>query len=244
MDTPSHAPANDGSQPSLKQRWLSCTPEAPTNAPATNGGLATGVHIARDAEAKNLNPSSQDSGVNCASPSSGATSTAPAEEEAPVFWSNSGTATRHNRSFSTVSYHPLSSERPTPIVLEDRSDEAHDAAQGCWAASVTIDDYTIVSGSGPMGAYVVWHCAVRTLKGGELEFRKRYSEFAQLRTDLVKSFPHAEKMIPPLPRKSVVSRFRPWFLKKRKEGLAHFMNCVVLNSEFATSPVVKEFIFS
>lgn len=51
----------------------------------------------------------------------------------------------------------------------------------------------------------------------------RYSEFDQLRADLVRAFPHAEAMIPQLPRKSVVSRFRPKFLEQRKAGLSHFL---------------------
>jgi hypothetical protein len=42
----------------------------------------------------------------------------------------------------------------------------------------------------------------------------------------VKSFPHAEGSIPQLPRKSVVSRFRPRFLEKRKDGLNHFIKYV------------------
>jgi hypothetical protein len=90
----------------------------------------------------------------------------------------------------------------------------------------------------------------------------RYSEFDQLRSDLVRSFPHAEAMIPQLPRKSVVSRFRPKFLEQRKNGLSHFLKYVaslptnvhvlltrvssfiLLNPEFAASPILKEFIFS
>lgn len=72
----------------------------------------------------------------------------------------------------------------------------------------------------------------------------RYSEFDQLRADLVRSFPHAEAMIPQLPRKSIVSRFRPWFLEQRQAGLAHFLNCILLNPEFAASPILKDFIFS
>lgn len=54
-------------------------------------------------------------------------------------------------------------------------------------------------------------------------FTYRYSEFDQLRTNLVRSFPHAEAMIPQLPRKSVVSRFRPKFLEQRQRGLSHFL---------------------
>lgn len=77
-----------------------------------------------------------------------------------------------------------------------------------------------------------------------MEIRKRYSEFDHLRDNLVKAFPHAERMIPKLPRKSTVSRFRPKFLDQRKTGLGHFLNCILLNPEFAATPMVKEFVFS
>ena len=59
----------------------------------------------------------------------------------------------------------------------------------------------------------------------------RYSEFDKLRMNLVRSFPHAEAMIPQLPRKSVVSRFRPEFLEKRKAGLSHFLKYVQISDE-------------
>jgi hypothetical protein len=160
--------------------------------------------------------------------------------DAPPFWSSN----RHGRSISTASYHSINLQRPSPILLEDRSEEAHEASQGCWARSVTVDDFVVVSGELGVGAYVVWHCTVKTLKGGDMQIRKRYSEFDQLRLNLVRSFPHAEAMIPKLPRKSVVSRFRPKFLQQRKEGLGTFMNCILLNPEFAASPVLKDFIFS
>ncbi|KAF2766888.1 Phox-like protein, partial [Teratosphaeria nubilosa] len=121
--------------------------------------------------------------------------------------------------------------------------------RGCWAAGVTVDSYTIIEGSGSphhsnMAAYVIWHITVRTLKGVDIRLNKRYSEIDQLRVDLVKGFPHAEGMLPKLPRKSLVSRFRPRFLEQRRVGLGHFLNCVVLNMEFAASPMVKEFIFA
>lgn len=56
----------------------------------------------------------------------------------------------------------------------------------------------------------------------------RYSEFDRLREDLVRAFRHAEAMIPELPRKSVVSRFRPKFLDQRRDGLSHFLKYVSL----------------
>ena len=138
----------------------------------------------------------------------------------------------------------MKQHRPAPILLEDHSEESHEQTQACWAQSVTVDDYILVTGATGIGAYVVWHCTVRTLAGGDMAVRKRYSEFDRLRTDLVRSFPHAEAMIPPLPRKSVVSRFRPDFLAQRKAGLEHFVNCILLNPEFAASPVLKDFVFT
>lgn len=47
-------------------------------------------------------------------------------------------------------------------------------AQSCWAESASVDEYVVVSGVTGVGAYVVWHCTVKTLKGGDLEIRKRY----------------------------------------------------------------------
>jgi len=157
---------------------------------------------------------------------------------APPFW------TRHDRSVSAVSYHSVLQGRPAPIQLEDHSEEQDELSQGCWAQSVTVDDYTIISGPSGIGAYVVWLCTVSTLKGGHMTINKRYSEFDRLHEILVKSFPHAAASIPELPRKSIVSRFRPRFLEKRKDGLNHFINCILLNPEFAASPILKDFIFS
>ncbi|KAI9687354.1 MAG: PX domain-containing protein ypt35 [Bathelium mastoideum] len=73
---------------------------------------------------------------------------------------------------------------------------------------------------------------------------KRYSEFDDFRQKLVKTFPHAEAAMPPLPPKSVVSKFRLQFLEKRKAGLSYFLHCILLNPEFSGAPVVKEFLFS
>ncbi|GAB7332557.1 hypothetical protein MBLNU13_g04337t2 [Cladosporium sp. NU13] len=142
------------------------------------------------------------------------------QTEPPAFWN-----TRHSR---TASYHSISHLGPGTIQLVDHSEEQHEQSQGCWARSVTVDDYTVVSGSSGLGAYVVWSLTVSTLKGGDMSIRKRYSEFDHLRENLVKAFPHAEGSIPQLPRKSVVSRFRPRFLEQRKNGLSHFIRSAVV----------------
>ncbi|KAF2187625.1 Phox-like protein [Zopfia rhizophila CBS 207.26] len=168
----------------------------------------------------------------------------------PPYWH------RHGRNDSTLSSTDNVS-RPQPIRLEDHTDEGSEQCKALWARHVTIDDYVIVSGSAPgLGAYVVWNCTVETLDGGPMKIMKRYSEFDELRQKLVETFPHAEGAMPPLPPKSVISRFRPRFLERRKAGLSYFLqyvptqhlmtifSCVLLNPEFAGSPVLKEFLFS
>lgn len=84
---------------------------------------------------------------------------------APAFWS-----TRHARS---TSYHSIAHVGPGPIQLVDHSEDQHEQSQACWARSVTVDDYTVVSGTSGIGAYVVWHCTVSTLEGGKMNIRKR-----------------------------------------------------------------------
>lgn len=54
--------------------------------------------------------------------------------------------------------------RPTPIGLEDHTDESSEQCKALWAKGVTIDDYVVVSGTAPgLGAYVVYNCTVETL---------------------------------------------------------------------------------
>ncbi|KAJ4992074.1 px domain-containing protein [Stagonosporopsis vannaccii] len=160
----------------------------------------------------------------------------------PPYWQ------RHERNGSRLSSY--TSDAGARIVLEDHTDEGSEQCKVLWAKHVTIDDYVVVSGTAPglgaysPGQYVVWNCTVETLDGGPMKIRKRYSEFEDLHRKLIKTFPHAVGSMPQFPPKSVVSRFRPRFLERRKQGLSYFLNCVLLNPEFAGSPVLKEFLFS
>ncbi|EXJ88316.1 hypothetical protein A1O1_05246 [Capronia coronata CBS 617.96] len=138
-----------------------------------------------------------------------------------------------------------SPDRPPPIILEDHTESRAASRAALWAKSITIDDYVIVHGSPPgIGAYVVWNCKVQTLDGGPMTIRKRYSEFAELRSRLIRAFPQSTKTsLPPLPPKSAIYKFQPKFLERRREGLAYFLSCVMLNPEYAGSTIVKDFIF-
>ena len=251
-------------------------PQQQCAAPLPNGPEEEALHL------DHPNPASTQPPMQTSADAAAASTHADCQSAPPVFWT-----TRHLR---TASYHSISHLGPGTIQLEDHSEEQHEQSQGCWARSVTVDDYTVVSGPSGIGSFVTWHLTVSTLKGGDMSIRKRYvlllllfssrlisyhvhtirtfsmsyasvdgpstclalishsctldavatkqfgsdvadiisrySEFDRLRENLVRSFPHAEGSIPQLPRKSVVSRFRPRFLEQRKNGLSHFIKYV------------------
>ncbi|KAJ5765364.1 hypothetical protein N7520_004923 [Penicillium odoratum] len=144
----------------------------------------------------------------------------------PPYWQ------RHERNASRASQTSLA--RSTMITLEDHTaDPECETSRGLWAQSVSIEDHVVVQGKTGVGAYVVWNwwsdgCSY---------------EFDDLRQRLVSSFPHAKSALPGLPPKSVFYKFRPDFLEQRRVGLEYFLNCVLLNPEFSSSPVVKDFLF-
>lgn len=76
----------------------------------------------------------------------------------PPYWQ------RHERHASRMSSYSTDNGHPTPISLEDHTDEGSEQCRVLWAKGVTIDDYVVVSGTAPgLGAYVVWNCTVETL---------------------------------------------------------------------------------
>ena len=96
----------------------------------------------------------------------------------PPYWSR---PSQHGRTVSSISYQSIGHQRPAPILLEDHSEEDNVMSQSCWAKSATIDEGVLVSGPTGIGAYVVWHCTVKTLKGGDIALRKRYVSYPRSR---------------------------------------------------------------
>ncbi|CVK97587.1 hypothetical protein LB506_006048 [Fusarium annulatum] len=166
----------------------------------------------------------------------------PSSITSPPYWLN--TRAGHQRTISNMS---TDSVLPAgAITLRDNeASEFDDRNSACWAKSVEIVSYTIVNGSATnIGAFVVWNIRVEALNGSYMNIRKRYSEFDDFRYRLVQTFPGFEAAVPALPPKSVISKFRPRFLEKRRAGLQYFLNCILLNPEFSGSPVLKEFLFA
>lgn len=166
----------------------------------------------------------------------------PTSVSSPPYWRNVHGG--HQRSISN-----MSAESVLPagaITLRDNETSEHDDRNNaCWAKSVEIVNWTIVNGSATnIGAFAVWNIRVETLNGSYMNIRKRYSEFDEFRAQLVQTFPGFQAAVPALPPKSVISKFRPRFLEKRRAGLQYFLNCILLNPEFSGSPVLKEFLFA
>ncbi|UZP46049.1 hypothetical protein NXS19_013861 [Fusarium pseudograminearum] len=160
----------------------------------------------------------------------------------PPYWLNTrGGHQRTISNMSTESFLPAGA-----ITLRDNeASDLDDRNSACWAKSVEIVNHTVVNGSATnIGAFVVWNIRVETLNGSFMNIRKRYSEFDEFRYRLVQTFPGFEAAVPALPPKSVISKFRPRFLEKRRAGLQYFLNCILLNPEFSGSPVLKEFLFA
>ncbi|KAI1209142.1 Phox-like protein [Annulohypoxylon truncatum] len=213
--------------------------ETDSDAPNTpQSQLDPRARIASPSLSRGMEMSTPDSNVNNASP---VTSPITSPITSPPYWMNNHS--NHTRAISSTSVDSI----PTGgIVLRDNENsELDDRGSACWAKSVEITDYVTVNGSTTnIGAFVVWNIRVGTLSGSYINIRKRYSEFDDFRWRLIRTFPNFEAAVPELPPKSIVSKFRPKFLEKRRAGLQYFMNCVLLNPEFSGSPVLKEFLFS
>lgn len=152
----------------------------------------------------------------------------------PPYWVQS-----HQRSASTISIESIPNGA---ITLQDNTDGNDAKNSTCWAKSVYIEDHVIVNGSRTgIGAFVVWNITVETLRvsaqptvenvtddlqGGTMRIRKRYSEFDDLRNKLLQTFPYSAAAMPPLPPKSVISKFRPRFLENRRAKLQYFLKWV------------------
>ncbi|KAF2970002.1 hypothetical protein GQX73_g3577 [Xylaria multiplex] len=168
----------------------------------------------------------------------------------PPYWTARGSQdypSGHGRTVSSASVDSLIPAGLGITLRDNENSSTDDRGSACWAKSVEVTDYVTVNGSATnIGAFVVWNIRVETLspQGSYINIRKRYSEFEDLRWRLMRTFPGFEAAVPELPPKSIISKFRPKFLEKRRAGLQYFLTCIMLNPEFSGSPVLKEFLFS
>ncbi|KAI0160571.1 Phox-like protein [Xylariaceae sp. FL1272] len=198
--------------------------------------LSQRLHLTMRDSTSGANPESQ--------PSDPAESPVISPVQSPPYWTPRNSQDHPPGHTRTVSSESIPAG--VGITMRDNENSSIDErGSACWAKSVQVTDYVVVNGSATnIGAFVVFNVRVETLNGSYMNIRKRYSEFDDFRWRLVRTFPGFEAAVPELPPKSLISKFRPRFLEKRRAGLQYFLHCILLNPEFSGSPVLKEFLFA
>ncbi|KZT32905.1 Phox-like protein [Sistotremastrum suecicum HHB10207 ss-3] len=113
-----------------------------------------------------------------------------------------------------------------------------------FAQNVKIDGWTTVGDKDPTGGgYIVFDCRIITREGITIHIYKRYSSFARLRSVLRNSVPpHLRVMIPPLPPKSPLSKFRQTFLATRRQELECWLAFILLHPDLGGRQEVKNWV--
>ncbi|ORZ06702.1 hypothetical protein BCR42DRAFT_427034 [Absidia repens] len=107
-------------------------------------------------------------------------------------------------------------------------------------ASDAIVDHPLRIGVG-YGSYICYSCTVFIHKGTPITTRKRYSDFVNIRQQLMKLYPNMMS-IPKLPPKKIVKKFDPVFIEQRRRDLEYFFKYIVLHPTLGSSTAVKEWI--
>ncbi|TFK52123.1 Phox-like protein [Heliocybe sulcata] len=129
---------------------------------------------------------------------------------------------------------PLIRRRPRPASVFSINDiwlEDHVGENMAFARDVKISGWTNV-GDKLGGAYVVYDCVIKTKEGTVIHAHKRYSDFEKLYSNLFLTLPrNLRHLVPPLPPKSALAKYRPTFLDKRRRLLEHWLAAVLLHPD-------------
>ncbi|KAM0755176.1 Phox-like protein [Meredithblackwellia eburnea MCA 4105] len=120
------------------------------------------------------------------------------------------------------------------IQFEDRSEDEN----RCFAVDASIRGFYSVGEKA--GGFVVFDCEITTREGAVIRALRRYSAFVRLRNDLVRSFPRL--LVPRLPPKSSLAKFRQSFLERRRQQLSFWLTTVLLHPETGGSSQVRAWI--
>lgn len=156
--------------------------------------------------------------------------------------SNSGSQLINNTQTNTIPFDPRNSLNFNSINNSSANKNGNSSRLRVWATNVYIGDCTIVKGTNNY-RYVVWTITIETTTGAKITVYKRYSDFIKLRDLLLHYFPKNKTEIGELPPKRFFqNNLDEAFLRKRRTGLEYFLNSILLNPLFSSSPLVKEFV--
>ncbi|KAI0690223.1 Phox homologous domain-containing protein, partial [Cytidiella melzeri] len=129
------------------------------------------------------------------------------------------------------------------IWLVDNSGK-DSSASGAFARDVQVTGWTSV-GDKKGGAYIVYDCAIQTKEGAVVHVHKRYSAFEQLFLRLRECLPaHQQSLVPQLPPKNPLSKFRATFLDKRRRALQHWLASVMLHPDIGGCEAVRQWVIN
>ncbi|KAJ6537868.1 Phox homologous domain-containing protein [Mycena capillaripes] len=123
------------------------------------------------------------------------------------------------------------------IWLGDNSGES-----GIFAREVKISGWTSV-GDSREGAYVVYDCVMKTKEGTLIHAHKRYSDFAALELQLLRTLPRPKRpFVPELPPKAPLARYRSAFLARRRLALEGWLTAVLLHPDVGGCEAVRRWV--
>ncbi|BGP00957.1 hypothetical protein JCM10021v2_004647 [Rhodotorula toruloides] len=98
------------------------------------------------------------------------------------------------------------------------------------------------------GGFVVFDIEIDTLpvnatsQSTTIRIHRRYSAFARLRSDLLYAHPRFRNIVPRLPPKSSLAKYRPSFLERRRQRLAFFLATILLHPILGGDPIVRQWV--
>ncbi|EPQ56760.1 Phox-like protein [Gloeophyllum trabeum ATCC 11539] len=132
--------------------------------------------------------------------------------------------------------------RPPSVFSNDIWLEDHVGENMAFARDVKISGWTSV-GDKLGGAYVVYDCVIKTKEGTVIHAHKRFSDFEKLYTNLLLTLPrNLHHLVPQLPPKSALAKYRPTFLDKRRRLLEHWLAAVLLHPDIGGCKAVGRWV--
>ncbi|KAI0825559.1 Phox homologous domain-containing protein [Irpex lacteus] len=129
------------------------------------------------------------------------------------------------------------------IWLADNSGKGS-SSTGAFAQDVQVIGWTSV-GDKKGGAYIVYDCAIQTKEGAVVHVHKRYSAFEQLYWRLRSTLPpYQQSLVPQLPPKNPLSKFRAAFLDKRRRALQHWLASVMLHPDVGGCQAIRQWVIN
>ncbi|KAG2200933.1 hypothetical protein INT47_003168 [Mucor saturninus] len=145
------------------------------------------------------------------------------------------------RSSQSTPIRKNNTSEPAQINFYKDDDRTSTDAKHFIFATDAIVDHPLRIGVG-YGSYICYSCTILSDKGAPITVRKRYSDFVELREELIKQYPTLKRSIPKLPPKKVVGKFTPTFVEQRRRELEYFFKFVVLHPVVGASPIVRHWI--